>query len=293
MPDLIVSASGEAQYRTVREAVAAAPPDAHIRVRPGRYAGGLILDKPLEIAGDGPAGEIVIEAGDESCLRMEARSARVRGLSLHCKVDPDAKEERPCVDVLSGELLLEDCDIASSSGPCVLIHGAQSRSVLRRCTIHDGEDVGVAVSEGARATLEDCHVYGHVLAGVETFDEGEAVLRECRISEGRQVGVSVDEGGRATLEDCEVCDNRSAGVAVEIEAHAILRRCEVQGNDRGIQVSKNGSAVVEDCDLTGNTHGSWQIRPGGSVQQSGNREDRGQGLLLNLRDGLKRLLEGL
>src|SRR5437879_2720367 len=61
---LTVAPAGAADFRTVQEAIRSAQPAARILVRPGRYEEGVTLDKDLEICGDGPREEIVIESPD-------------------------------------------------------------------------------------------------------------------------------------------------------------------------------------------------------------------------------------
>src|SRR5207302_6836010 len=51
---LVVAPTGPADCTTVTQAIRKASPNARILVRPGRYEEGMVLDKPLEIVGDGP-----------------------------------------------------------------------------------------------------------------------------------------------------------------------------------------------------------------------------------------------
>src|SRR4028118_1750129 len=79
---IIVSATGEGDYTTIGEAIKNAQPDSCILVRPGLYQEGLIIDKQLEIIGDGLVADIVIESTDSNCIIMQADYAVVRGLTL-------------------------------------------------------------------------------------------------------------------------------------------------------------------------------------------------------------------
>jgi nitrous oxidase accessory protein NosD len=290
--ELVVAAAGGGQYRTLHEAVAAAAPGARILVRPGRYAGSVVVDRPLELLGQGPASEIVVENDAGCCLKLEAETATVRGLSLRCTVDPESDDEHPCVEVRRGHLTLQDCQVTSSSGPGVLVNGRQARAALRGCAIRNSEERGVAVEEGARATLENCDLEGNVLAQVEVFDEAEAVLRNCRLRGGRFQGVVADEGGVATLEDCEIRDHPRAGVEVYLDGRAVLRRCGIGGNDLGVWLHKGGSADVTDCNLKGNVRGSWKLEAASKAQRGGNEEDAGRGLLRNAWAAIRRAFGG-
>src|SRR5262249_28793990 len=65
---LTVAPTGTADFRTLQEAVRRAQPGARILVRPGRYEEGVILDKSLEILGEGRREEIIVESPDFHCL---------------------------------------------------------------------------------------------------------------------------------------------------------------------------------------------------------------------------------
>jgi pectin methylesterase-like acyl-CoA thioesterase len=54
LPALVVDAfPGRGEFTTVSAAIEAAEPSARILIRPGLYEEALIVDKPLEIVGDG------------------------------------------------------------------------------------------------------------------------------------------------------------------------------------------------------------------------------------------------
>ena len=73
---LVVAAAGKADHRSIGAALSAAKPGARILVRPGVYRESLVLDKPVEIFGDGPREEIVITADSAACLLMRTDNAR-------------------------------------------------------------------------------------------------------------------------------------------------------------------------------------------------------------------------
>src|SRR3954452_15740604 len=73
----VVAPHGPADFTTVTAAARKAPPGARILVRPGRYEEGILLEKSLEIVGDGPCEEIVFENPDTHCLVMRSAKAIV------------------------------------------------------------------------------------------------------------------------------------------------------------------------------------------------------------------------
>ncbi|NJP04860.1 MAG: protein kinase [Chloroflexaceae bacterium] len=66
---IIVATDDTGHYRTIGEAIREARPGARILVRPGRYVEALLIDRPLEMIGDGIATDIVIESFEAPCIR--------------------------------------------------------------------------------------------------------------------------------------------------------------------------------------------------------------------------------
>src|SRR5262249_14152690 len=156
--ELTVARFGPADHRAIADAVRHAPPGCRIVVRRGVYQETVTLDKPVEIVGDGPREEVVLEATAGDCLGVKATGAVVGGLALRCRAGAHGGKYF-AVDVPQGRLLLEDCDVSSDSLSCVAIHGASANPTLRNCRLHDAKECGVLVWDGGRGTLENCELF--------------------------------------------------------------------------------------------------------------------------------------
>jgi parallel beta-helix repeat protein len=256
---LVVSAFEEGAYRTLGEALQHARTGGRVLVRPGMYKESLTLPKTVEIVGDGPVGEIILESPDGNCLVMQADLARVRGLTLRCAAG-SSNRERYAVHVPHGQLILEDCHITSDSLACLAATGASAAPTLRRCKIHGGASAGVLVLDKATAVLEDCDLAEHALAGVECRRGGHASLRNCRVLTCAQAGVLAHDGGKATLDECDLDDNAVAGVECRENGQVSLRRCRVHnGRGPGVRVHLGAQASLEDCDLYENALANLEV----------------------------------
>ena len=109
-------------FATVGAAIKAAKPGDRILVRPGLYEEGLVVDKPLEILGDGPVADIEIRARGASVLAFQASIGRVANLTLR---QAGGEGNWFGVDITQGRLDLEGCDISSQSLACVAIRDAR------------------------------------------------------------------------------------------------------------------------------------------------------------------------
>jgi F-box protein 11 len=233
---LVVSADGCGQYREIGEALREAPEGARIRVLPGVYRETLTIDKPVEVIGDGPADQIVVESDGAECLTSSASAAVVRGLTLRCT-------NALAVFIERGDLLLEDCDISSDSATASLAVQGKADPVVRYCRIRNESQCGVTVSQGGRGIFEACEISGNAHAALEVREGGDPVVRQCRIAGG----VSVVDNGRGTFEDCDV----SGGV--RSESHPVVRRCDIHdGAGAGVFVGEQGGGTFEDCKIFDN-----------------------------------------
>ena len=82
-PTRVVDAfPGRGDFTTIGAAIKAARPGDRILVRPGLYQEGLVVDKPLEILGDGPLADIEVHAPRADALLFKANIGRVANLTL-------------------------------------------------------------------------------------------------------------------------------------------------------------------------------------------------------------------
>jgi parallel beta-helix repeat protein len=266
-PTLIVDALHRGDHPSLTKALDAAQSGYRILVRPGLYREGVIIDKAVEIIGDGEPGEVVIEAGGKHVIRFQANMGRVVNLTV--RQIGDGKWYG--VDIGQGRLDLEGCDITSASLPGVAIHGGADPR-LRRNRIHDCKQSGVFVYENGLGTLEDNEIFGNALSGVEIESGGNPTLRRNRIYDGKQSGVYVQESGLGTLEDNEIFGNAMAGVEISSGGNPTLRRNRIHsGRQSGVFVVENGLGTLEDNEIFGNALAGVEISSGGNPTLRRNR----------------------
>jgi len=267
----VVATDGTGQYRTLAEAFRNVPDDTRVLVRPGVYRENLVLDRRVELVGDGPTVDIIIESTNATCIRLTANHGTLRGLTLRSlSRSPGTK----CfgVDISGGTWLLEDCDIVSDSLACLVVRGASADPIVRRCQIHDGNGSGVFVHGNGRGKFENCDIFGNAGSGVAICNFGDPVFRHCQIHHGKE-GVAVYRLGHGTIADCSIYENTESGVAIWNGGEPTIRRCQIAHNGHvGVWVYDGGAGHIEGCNLTGNTRGPWEIAAGCSVQRSNNKE---------------------
>ncbi len=271
-PTHVVDAYQRGDFATISAAIKRARPGDRILVRPGLYQEGLVIDKPLEILGDGPVADIEIQARGTPAVQFKATIGRIANLTLR---QAGGEGKWYGVDITQGRLDLEGCDITSQSLACVAIHGGADPR-LRRNTIHDGEQVGVYVYDQGLGTLEDNDITANTYAGVEIKTGGNPTLRRNTIHHGKTTGVLVLDEGLGILEDNDITANAGAGVEIKTGGNPTLRRNRINHNEyQAVWVYQRGQGVVEDNDLTGNKRGAWLIAADSqaNVTRARNREN--------------------
>jgi F-box protein 11 len=264
--ELVVDPLHRGDYASISEAIKAAKPGARILVRAGLYEEGLVIDKPLEIIGQGAHGEVEVRISGQNAILFKTTFGRVTNLKLR-----QTGGKHYCVAIAQGRLDLEDCDISSQSLACIAIHG-EADPRLRRNRIHDGKDVGVLVYERGRGTLEDNDIFANALAGVSIKNEGDPILRRNRIHDGKKSGVYVHAQGRGTLEDNDIFANALAGVSINSAGDPILRRNSIRdGKQSGVFVYEKGRGMLEDNDIFANALAGVEISEEGDPTLRSNR----------------------
>lgn len=263
----IVDQRGIGEFSTIREAMASASPGDRILVRSGFYQEALILDKPLEIIGDGDRNEIVVQSAKESVITFKTTLGRVTNLTLRQTGGGDCYG----IDIAQGHLLLENCDISCHSLACVAIYeGADPR--LRWNRIHNGKSSGVFIYANGMGTLEENDIFDNDLAGVEIKTGAAPTLRHNRIYQAKGCGILIHKNGQGVIEDNEIFANAFAGVEIRSGGNPSLRQNRIHdGKHAGVLIQESGQGFIEDNDIFGNVGGGIEIRTHGNPTLRQNR----------------------
>ncbi len=207
---IIVDQWCRGDFATISEAIAAAPPGSRILVHSGTYDEGLILDKPLEIVGDGNLGDVVIRAEGKEAIFFRATRGKVTNLELQQMGGCDFFG----VDIQQGLLELEGCDITSSPLSCVAIHG-KAFLKLRGNKIHDSEHSGILVLENGQGLIEDNDIFGNEFPGITIRESGNLTVRRNKIRDGKSAGIAFLNNGQGLIEDNDIFGNAKLALRSE------------------------------------------------------------------------------
>ncbi len=220
-PTAVVDALHRGDYVTITEALKAVKAGTRIFVRPGLYREGIVIDKPVEIIGDGERDDIVIEAFDQTTVFFQTNMGRVANLTLR----QAGGDQGRSVSIVQGRVDIENCDISSQAGECVAIYnGADPR--LRHNFVHHGRGCGIVIfGNNSRGTLEDNDIIANGYPGIVLAAGSNLTLRRNRITENNGAGISVHFGGNGRFEDNDLRGNAKGAWYIDkgCEARMIRR----------------------------------------------------------------------
>jgi Right handed beta helix region len=252
---LVVSPGGSEGFNSITGALRQAAPGTRILVKPGMYEEEISVGSSVEIVGDGPLEQIIIEGRNGPALTLNCESAVVRGLTIRGMGGMDGRRF-PAVELVNGTL--EECDITSDSLACVhMLDG-----ILRCCRIHNGENAGIVGRDGS---IIECELFQNAEAAIVIERAGEMVVRDCRVFDGYGEGIVVDQRSCAAIARCDIFGNRRAEIALRGE-RALIRDCRIHGGEsEGILVEKNGAGTVETSEIVRHSGHGVAIRSGNLV----------------------------
>jgi hypothetical protein len=264
-----VASDGSGHFLTLTEAIQHAQPGSRLVVRPGVYDEGLVIDKPLEIIGDGVLEGIIVRAIASSCLVMQTDEATIRNLTFRGEARGSGGSDDGffAVDIPHGRLLLDGCDISSDSLACIAIHNPTAAPVIRACRIHHGADSGIFAFDGAQGVIEACDISENANVGVAITGGASTSVRNCHIHHGADAGIVVWNRAANTIEGCDIYANRRTNVGISDAGSATLRRCRIHdGGNTGVFTHRGGQATIAECNIYKHAAPEVAVSDGGDVR---------------------------
>jgi parallel beta-helix repeat protein len=235
----LIGPNADDDYPTIAQAIEVAEPNERLLVRAGLYDR-VVVDKPLEIVGEGMRGEVVIQANAHYAVRLDAPSGRLVNLTIQLT----GGEGCP-VEIIQGRPELEFCDINGGSRGAVIIN-AQADPTLRGNRIRGSAGTGLIIANAGAGTFEDNDIAGNAAVGVVIGPGAVPTLRLNRVLDNGQSGVLFDKESRGTLENNEIAGNHLAGVEINFGAAPDVRENQIHHNSAiGVSVFDGGRGTIQ------------------------------------------------
>ena len=129
------------------------------------------------------------------------------------------------VDIASGVVVVEQCDLSGESDAVVRIHNAGTQAVLRGNLIHDSTGAGVVVAASAAPTLVDNDIRAHQLDGLSLISLSLSLFLSLSFflslslflsQTHKQTGLVISTGGCPTVQGNRIADCKTTGVLVSL-----------------------------------------------------------------------------
>jgi parallel beta-helix repeat protein len=251
---LVVSQFGRGDYYTILEAIIAAKPGTKILVQEGVYRESLIINKPLEIIGDGKISDIVLDCIDSSCILMKTEIAKIQGLTISSRASLE-KNKYFAIKIPQGKLVLEDCDITSHSYSSILISGLRATPIIRNCKIHDSKGSGIVISNNACPIIEKCDIFSNVGINISVSQKAKPTIKNCTIYDRGSLGIGFSDESSGLVEDCDISHNTYANILITGRSNPKIRSCKIHhGKKSGIWIYNYGQGIIENCEIYSNNN---------------------------------------
>jgi len=270
-----VGAGGLGDYATIAAAVAAATDGDTVLVKPGTYAETVVIDKDIQLLGEGPRTQVIITAptgsplwtrcvtGDERepvgcALVVDHVDATVANLTF--------RGDDASVSVFGGQPTLRDLvfqrvgepvrrGLPGSGGPLSILDGS---TVLVRDNVFQNS-AGIEIRGGSAPTIERNELTGGTFIAALEAGDG-TVLRNNGISDTAGYAIEIFSPTRMLIEDNTI--RRSGGPAIQVGGKfnnpafgidPIIRGNAISdGGAAGIVVHGGGDPVIENNTLLRN-----------------------------------------
>lgn len=200
----------EGPYYKIQDAITDASIGDKVMVHPGTYRESIRMNKPVEIIGKGNLSDIIVDCHDADTFIFNTASGRVCNVSFV----QTGVGHWTCIDIQNGNLIVDSCDMISSTLICVDIHGESTMPTIRRCKIHGCKGTGIFIHGQAQCIIEDSLICNNAMGGLEVCEGAKPIVKFCRISGNRKSAILIHNNGKGSYQDNDIYENDM--VAVEI-----------------------------------------------------------------------------
>ncbi|MEV5539806.1 right-handed parallel beta-helix repeat-containing protein [Saccharopolyspora shandongensis] len=233
-------------FRTVRQAVHAAPEGATISVAPGRYRENLVLTRDVTIVAEDGPGTVLI-GSDTGVVVEVAAAVALSGIELE---GTDA-EQAPVV-VGAGRLVMVECAVRGDSWAAAFAHGTGGL-VLRDSLLSNPSGAGVVVTSRAGSSVHNSTFEDLGTSAVVVAERGLLDVRGSTVRKSGGNGFYLSGHAEFTAVDSGIADcGDKPAVAVEDHATAVLRRISVRdAAGLGFFLKTTGLVDLTECAVEG------------------------------------------
>ncbi len=274
--ELVVGPTGN--FRTISEAVAAAPEGMTIKIQPGNYNEKLVLQKSVNLVGEA-AGRCSVSFTNQPTVIVNG-SCSIRNLTI----TNNSSVPQPTVHFLKGNAELSGCILSNSSpakppdyhGVIMVSAGAP---VIRDNRIISSKAMGITVSGGSpiiqKNTITGCGLYGMWFNGLS-----KAQVSENGVSGNSKSGIGIKNGASPNLTTNVIENNGENGLLIYANGAGRYEGNRLSNNTlSGIEVWDAQPESIRNNVFSGNRRDGIHVRGNNAVARIGkNQLNAGQAI---------------
>ena len=208
----IIVDGGIEGFRTINEALQAASDQTTIQIMHGRYYESIMINKNVIIIGVGNMEDILIIGKEKSAISSVAKQVSLQNLTLI-----QESEEHPCVDISSGEIEIEGCNINGGKN-CITIYGC-SEFILKNNRIHNAKYKNFGSGNGiyivnSKGIIEQNEIFKNDSSGMMVTSGAAPVVRNNLIHKNRNYGIHLNNSN-GTFEQNSMCENTNGNIKMD------------------------------------------------------------------------------
>lgn len=240
----VVAVDGSGSHRTIAEAISASAPNAFVQIKPGMYVESLKINKAITLIGSGEPDECVIFNDQGPPLEIEGGLGQVRvsGFSIRGDGRPNKKEFN-AIDLVSGALTIEDCNVRSGTWNAIKLRPGTSLTATR-CTFSESSYFAISGKSHRELKISDCEFRE---SGIQMV-EGTGEIRGCQFNGTEGIYVEANSENPASITDCTFSNCFKYGVESTILGNVLVNECNFEACKIGVQTNQ-GDAILTRCDF--------------------------------------------
>jgi parallel beta-helix repeat protein len=254
-PIIVVDQMGRGDYPTITQAIDAAINGSKIIIRKGVYNEGIIIDKSLEIVGDGNLGDVVIRAKGAQTILFKA----VNGVISNMMIEQNGGGDWFGMDISEGCLELRGCDITSDSLSCIGVHNDAYPKLIGN-KIHNGKQSGIYIYGDAEGLIDGNDIYGNTLSGILIKDKANPTISNNKIHDSSQDGIYIYGDAEGRIEGNDIYGNTVAGIEIANNANPTISNNKIHDSKQsGVYIYGDAKGQIEGNDIYGNALAGIEI----------------------------------
>jgi len=243
---IFVDQAGGGDNETIADALEVAVDGDTIRVYDGIYKETIIVDKEVDIYGNGIGKKTIIDAeGHESPVKITADNVTLSDLTVTNSSDIGENAGVKCTGINATLLQVE----ASGNGQYGMFFSNGRNIFLSDCTIEDNGAFGLNVRTTHYSTFSDCRINSNKMYGF--YLEGSYnTVSNCMITQTKEgPGMLMGPGSNNTIDRCKISDNDLHGIDLVMSTNnSFLNTIFSSNNFYGLQAFGIGEGnTIANC----------------------------------------------